>query len=208
MRALCAMLLLGSAARAEPNTVYLQPMGEAIPDEDVALVVTALTEMYQVQVRALPRVGLPKNAWYAPRQRWRAEKLLAFLTPRLPADGLRILGLTAADISTTKGEIQDWGVLGLGDLDGNASVISTFRCHKKARDAKHARERLAKTAVHEVGHTLGLSHCPTRGCLMQDAEGKVATTDGEYDLCERCRKLLATAGHRIAPTPKLPWPKP
>ena len=87
----------------------------------------------------LPRVPLPKEAWYPPRQRWRAEKLLAFLGPRLPADGLRILGLTAADISTTKGKVVDWGVLGLGALDGSASVISTFRCHKKARDDTHAR---------------------------------------------------------------------
>ena len=44
----------------------------------------------------------------------------------------------------------------------------------------HARERFAKTAVHEIGHTLNLSHCETQGCLMEDATGKVSTTDGEY----------------------------
>jgi archaemetzincin len=200
------MLSLASAALLK--VVYLQPMGDALPAEDVHLVVTALTEMYQVKVETLPRVPLPKEAWYPPRHRWRADKLLSFLAPRLPADGLRILGLTAADISTTKGKIVDWGVLGLGDLDGNASVISTFRCHKKARDGTHARQRLAKTAVHEVGHTLGLPHCTTDGCLMHDAEGKVATTDGEYDLCERCRAKLGAAGHRVAADPRLPWPRP
>ena len=47
----------------------------------------------------------------------------------------------------------------------------------------HARQRLAKVAVHEAGHTLGLEHCPTRGCLMEDAEGQVATCDREYDFC-------------------------
>ena len=36
------------------------------------------------------------------------------------------------DISTTKGRFPDWGVLGLGELPGTASVISSFRCHRGA----------------------------------------------------------------------------
>jgi archaemetzincin len=190
------------------KVVYLQPLGEQLPDADVAIVVSAITELYQVDVKILPRVPLPRAAWYQPRQRWRAEKLLRFIAPRMPDDGMRILGLTAADISTTKGKVVDWGVLGLGDLEGPAGVISTFRCHKKARDALHARQRLAKVAVHEVGHTLGLPHCPTDGCLMHDAEGKVVTTDGEYDLCTSCRAKLAHSGRKLRDSPALPWPKP
>jgi archaemetzincin len=64
-----------------------------------------------------------------------------------------------------------------------------------------------KVAVHEIGHTLGLPHCPTTGCLMEDAGGKVATVDGEFDLCERCRARLRDAGH-AAPTVTPPWPRP
>jgi archaemetzincin len=207
--AACAALGLSAAGSgaAEP-TVYLQPLGAGIAGLDVELVAKALRDIYQVEVRILPREPLPQTAWYAPRRRWRAEKLLEFLAPRLPAGGLRILGLTAEDISTSKGDYIDWGVLGLGDLDGPAGVISSFRCRKKARDALHARERLAKVAVHEIGHTLGLPHCPTAGCLMHDAEGKVASTDREYDLCPRCRALLLRAGRQIPAIPKLSWPRP
>jgi archaemetzincin len=126
----------------------------------------------------------------------------------MPADGMRILGLTGADISTTKGRFHDWGVLGLGDEPGTATVISSFRCRKKARDAAHARERLAKVAVHELGHSFGLDHCPTPGCLMNDAEGKVSSVDDESDLCPRCRARLAAAGRTIPATPAIPWARP
>jgi archaemetzincin len=156
-------------------------------------------------VRVRPRVALPAAAYTKARRRWRAEKLLSFLSTAMPADGTRILGLTGADISTTKGRFDDWGVLGLGEEPGVATVISSFRCRKKARDAAHARERLAKVAVHEIGHSLGLDHCPTPGCLMHDAEGKVVTIDDEVDLCARCRARLAAAGYQIPATPAIPW---
>jgi archaemetzincin len=201
-------LLLSTAHAAEPGPIYLQPLGAELPEADVALVETALTAFYAVTVKRLPRLELPKEAWYAPRKRYRAEKLLAFLEAHKPPDGVRILGLTAVDISTTKGKVFDWGVLGLGDLAGPACVISTFRAGRGARDAQHTRERLAKVAVHEVGHTLGLPHCPNVGCLMEDAEGTVKKTDTECDLCSRCRALLDAAGHKIPPSPNIPWPKP
>lgn len=201
-------LLAAAPALAEERVVYIQPLGAALPEADVAAVSSAITVFYALTVKVLPRVELPQAAWYPPRRRWRADKLLDFLDKRKPADGLRILGLTAADISTTKGKVTDWGVLGLGDLDGAAGVISTFRCHKKSRGETHARERLAKVAVHEIGHTLALPHCPSKGCLMQDAEGSVQKTDTEYDLCGECRRKLAAQAHKIPESPTIPWSRP
>jgi len=198
------------AARSSPlgKAIYIQPLGDALPEEDVSLVVLALRELYGMDVRLLSRTPLPQAAYYPAGRRYRAERLLDYLAPRLPSDGERILGLTAADISTTKGKVYDWGVLGLGSMDGAAGVLSAFRCHKKSRGAEHARQRLAKVAVHEMGHTLGLPHCATGGCLMHDGEGSVLTTDTEYDLCSRCRARLASEGRPIPPSPKIPWPHP
>lgn len=210
---LLGLALIGAGRRAwaqakAAKALYIQPLGDAIPEEDVALVVQALKEFYGLDVRLLPRLALPASAYYAPGRRYRAERLLDFLAPRLPADGERILGLTGADISTTKGKVYDWGILGLGSLDGAAGVLSSFRCHKKSRGAEHARQRLAKVAVHETGHTLGLDHCPTADCLMHDGEGTVLTTDREYDLCSRCRRLLQQAGRSLPASPHIPWPRP
>jgi len=177
--------------------IYVLPLGDGLPAADVEAVRAALVDFYAADVRVMKRVPLPASAYTKERKRWRAEKLLTFLDGKIPADGARILGLTSTDISTTKDRYADWGVLGLGEQPGRATVISSFRCRRKARSAAHARERLAKVAVHELGHSFGLDHCPTAGCLMRDAEGRVATVDDEHDLCPRCRAALAAAGHAL-----------
>ncbi|MEB2311000.1 MAG: matrixin family metalloprotease [Sorangiineae bacterium] len=211
-RALLALPALLAAPRslvAKPLArLALQPLGGALGAADVALVSIALRAFYAVEVTPLPRVALPRRAYYPPRKRYRAEKLLDFLSARVPVGALGVLGLTATDISTTKGDIADFGILGLATIDGRVGVLSSFRCRRRARSARHARERLGKVAVHELGHAFGLEHCPNRGCLMEDAEGSVLTCDREYELCADCRGKLALAGHPLAEGGAPPWPRP
>ena len=192
---------------APSGVIAIQPLGARLPKADVDLVKEALVQFYGLPVRVLKRARLPKSAFYPPRGRYRAEKLLTYLETVRPPDAVRILGLTAADISTTKDPYPDWGVLGLASIDGTVCVISRYRAKKKSKGAQHTRERLAKVAVHEIGHTLGLDHCPTVGCLMEDAQGSVRTSDREYDLCPRCRSQLKAWGRGIPATPNPPWPR-
>jgi archaemetzincin len=174
----------------------------------MALVKDALVGFYNVQIRVLPRVDLPAQAYYEPRRRYRAEKLLPFLQEKLPGDGDRILGLTGVDISTAKGSIEDWGILGLAKLGGKACIVSAFRCHKRSMERMPAPILLAEVAVHEVGHTLGLGHCTERGCLMEDAGGLARTCDREFDICTNCRSKLRASGYTLPDQPRVPWPRP
>ncbi|MBW2734341.1 MAG: matrixin family metalloprotease, partial [Deltaproteobacteria bacterium] len=203
-----ALCTFASVSLGQQKVIAVQPLGKSLPAADVALVKRALEAFTGMKVRVLKRLALPRAAYYPPRRRYRGEKLLDFLVQKAPKDASRVLGLTGVDISTTKGRYKDWGILGLATMDGQTCVISAFRARKKARSVLHARQRLAKVAVHEIGHTLGLPHCPTRGCLMEDARGKVATSDGEYDLCSSCREKLQRWGHRIPAKPQIPWPRP
>ncbi len=181
------------------------PLGAAIPFADVECVRQSLQAFYNFEVTVAAREALPRDAFYAPRQRYRAEKLLDYVQQRLAADVDRILGLTSVDISTTKGSVFDWGILGLGTIDGRTCVLSSYRCQRRVRHRADARIRLGKVAVHEIGHTLGIEHCPTPGCLMQDAEGSVLTVDNERDLCQRCREHLAKSDRLAATGARPPW---
>jgi archaemetzincin len=180
----------------------VQPLGpgSAAP---AALVGGSLAALYDVDVQVAKVEPLPASAFYPARGRYRAEKLLERLAA-LHEGAFRVLGVTAADISTTKGNVPDWGILGLASIDGRACVLSSFRCRRSARDSRHVAERLGKTAVHELGHTFGLEHCPTRGCLMHDGEGTVLTTDTERDLCAICRGKLTARGF-LRVSAQSPW---
>jgi archaemetzincin len=184
----------GRADTAAEPLIVLQPLGAATPGAELQAVSSALAAFYAVQVTVAPPLPLPAAAFYAKRRRYRAEKLLDHLVQNAPPAARVVLGLTAVDISTTKGSYEDWGILGLATLDGRSAVLSSFRCRRGAKNAAHIRDRFAKTAVHELGHSFGLDHCPTHGCIMHDGEGSVLTTDTEHDLCAATRARLTAAG--------------
>jgi archaemetzincin len=136
--------------------------------------------------------NLPANAFYAPRQRYKADSLLLF-QKLLAKDGIRLVaGFTAKDISTSNGEISDWGVFGLGYCPGKACVISTYRLQKSSITPRQFEERLIKVVLHELGHNFGLPHCKfDNECLLSDASGTIKQVDKERKwLCSNCTKIL------------------
>lgn len=132
---------------------------------------------------------LPTETYYAPRNRYRADKLIKFLKENYKTE--KVIGITDKDISTTLGEHQDWGIMGLAYCPGKSCVVSTFRTFRNAKSEAHKNERLKKVVVHEFGHTLGLPHCEnSKTCVMRDANGKVSTIDEVNDFCSKCKSEI------------------
>jgi archaemetzincin len=103
---------------------------------------------------------------------------------------MNTLVVTESDITSGKEKIREWGVLGLGLIEGKICVVSTFRMGS-VKGGKF-NERLSKVAVHELGHYLGLNHCE-RGipCLMSAGNGKASSLDrSPMSFCVHCRKAI------------------
>ncbi len=147
---------------------------------------------YNCNVTVLPETDLPVNSFYAPRQRYKADTLLVF-QKNLAENAAAVIGLTDKDISTRNGEMDDWGVFGLGYNPGKACVISIYRLKRASATMQQLKERLSKVALHELGHNLGLPHCNKDiTCLMNDAHGTISQVDREKKwLCDNCKKLLS-----------------
>ncbi len=180
-------------APASERLLVVVPLGDPSPAL-VEMTVHALADRFRFDVEVAPSMSMPEDAWYAPRRRWRAEKILRALDAKDFGDAWRVAAITELPISTTKGEIEDWGIAGLGSLDGKSSVFSGYlyrSLNKRKTEPKylHAIENLV---LHEVGHTLGLPHCPLDRCIMADAHGNAlrsaALSINEF--CPRCYEAI------------------
>ncbi|MCP4219634.1 MAG: hypothetical protein GY765_33690 [bacterium] len=175
--------------------IALQPIGKVSPDI-LRKVAAGITKTYcNVEVIIRPEIPLDKSSYYKPRKRYRALKLLYYLEQyyarNVEKRYAKLVGITGKDISVTKGSYHDWGIFGLAFVDGAPCVISTFRLHRGAKSEAHFMERLVRVVVHEMGHTFGLHHCPTKGCIMEDARGTIRTVDestGKF--CSPCGEQL------------------
>ena len=162
-------------------TILIQPFKDIKP-ETVEKVAEGIKKVYP-HVKVLNAIDFPENTYYKERNRYRADSIIKFLSNDTK-QGFVTIGLTSKDISATKGNIKDFGIMGLGYRPGNACVASKFRLSKENTD-----EQFYKIAIHELGHTQGLPHCPVKMCFMRNAEGKNPTNE-ETDFCPKCKTFL------------------
>jgi archaemetzincin len=189
-----------SYSRNKTAIIALQPFA-GFETELLDSIAVAIQEAYTVTVCVLPEIPLPQEAFVNIKSpRYRADSLLKYLKKIKPDSIDYIIGLTRADISTTKrdgnkqikqpeSKYADWGVMGLGYMPGRSCVVSTYRL--KNRNRKLFVERLQKVSVHELGHNFGLPHCHTPTCVMQDAAESIKTIDNVgFAPCDLCRQKL------------------
>lgn len=168
--------------------IDLQPFSD-IPKKHVDNVYAELKKIYP-NVTIKKQIPLPQTAYYEKRQRYKADTIISYLRNQT-LDGHVTMGLTSKDISHKKGNVEDYGLMGLAYQPGKSGVVSYFRLSKENRA-----EQFFKLTIHELGHTQGLPHCPEKTCFMRDAEGKNHTNE-EKEFCAKCKAHLELKGWKF-----------
>jgi archaemetzincin len=129
----------------------------------------------------------PRHAFDPRRRQHASGAILRWLVESGP-DGGKVLGVTDRDLFIP---ILTY-VFGEAQLGGKAAVVSTARLLEDV-DRFGPRllvERLAKEAVHEVGHAFGLVHCGTAACVMSRSPAVREVDEKTSELCDECRARL------------------
>ncbi len=171
------------------------------PDFYLDSISAAIHRCYGYDTYVMPNIKIPDSHFIKVKSpRYRADSIINMLNERKPDSLAHILGLTCVDISVTKrdklGRIlkpvafyTDWGVFGYGYVGKPGSVVSTFRV--QGPNQKLVIDRMQKISLHELGHNMGLPHCPNKNCFMRDAVESIKTVDKEgKTLCSDCKKKL------------------
>lgn len=129
----------------------------------------------------------PDYAFDAHRAQHSAEAILAQLQP---GTAERILGVVDLDLFVPQLNF----VFGLADPFERRAVIALPRLRESFYGAHDDDAlflaRTVKEAVHELGHTYGLSHCRDRRCVMVFSNSLIDTDDKGREFCAKCKKQL------------------
>jgi archaemetzincin len=169
--------------------VTLVPIGP-VPADLLSGMVDRLAEISGQNVVAGEAVPLPASGYNPRRRQYRGDALIAALRAlSYPAAG-RVLGLTDADCYAPGLNF----VFGQATTGGREAFVALPRLRQSfyglPENPALFRERVLKEAVHELGHTWGLSHCADARCVMHFSNTLRDTDVKGADFCPRCRDRL------------------
>jgi len=180
--------------------IYLIPLSNGNPAEPppgldaLENLAVRLARMFRTPCQIRPDPFDISFAEDAGRHQYHSTAILQRLERANDPDA-RILGVTSLDLYVPVLTF----VFGEAQLDGNCAIVSTARLREEfygmPRQEELARERLAKEAVHELGHTFGLRHCADWRCVMASSHAVERLDVKTAEFCKSCRKPVFENGY-------------
>ena len=152
-----------------------------------------LYEKFRVPTEILVPAIDPTFARHAERQQYHSSELLGRMQKYVSGSTWRLLGITEFDLYIP---ILTF-VFGEAQLSGNAAVVSYHRLRQEfyglPPDTDLLANRLLIEAVHELGHTLSLTHCHDYRCAMAAAHAVEWIDIKDSGFCEDCLSRVLQA---------------
>jgi len=165
--------------------ISVVPIGE-VESDLLSTLCGVVAETFQRVCHVAPSVAVPEGAFDARRRQYSAEMILRSIVP--PEEVERALGVVDVDLFVPELNF----VFGLAGRDRAVIALPRLRAGAlgEPADSSLFRQRVAKEAVHELGHTFGLGHCPNRHCVMAFSNSLHDTDVKSDKFCPICRERL------------------
>lgn len=171
--------------------IYIVPIGKAKRYIDNNLSV-ALKERFDCPVKMASAFDISRSTYNKVRKQYDASQVLLEVTQKKYPKAKKILAISPYDLYTEGLNF----VFGLAQVDGEYCLISTARLDQRFWGDQHNEklffERTLKEAVHELGHTFGLSHCSDSYCVMFFSNSLKDTDKKNSDFCLNCKEKITS----------------
>ena len=175
--------------------IVISPIGE-IDSTLSHLISNEVARIFSMRTEILSLMNKVDFAFDAKRRQYYSTPILDRLADVAPSRAIKVLGITTEDLfipilTHVYGEAQ---------LGGKTCIISTCRLDEEnpmSRLGNPFNHRVVKEAIHELGHTFKLRHCPENNCVMHYCRSIVDVDRKTDQLCRHCRVLLADEIDRL-----------
>lgn len=165
--------------------LHLLPIG-AVDAELLEWLGQALHDRFHVTAEILLPALDPAFALHAERQQYHSSEILASMQRYIHSNTWRLLGVTQLDLYIP---ILTF-VFGEAQMGGASAIVSYHRLQQQfyglPRNMDLLANRLLVESIHELGHTLRLTHCHDYQCAMAPAHAVEWIDIKDSGFCEDC----------------------
>ena len=169
--------------------IALVPVGD-VDSSIVSSLGEALSEEFAASFFVAEPLPDPAYAYNLRREQYLSTSILRRLGELDLPKADRMLGMVDLDLYVPELNF----VFGQASIKGKEAIIALPRLRQSfyglPEDPDLLHQRVVKEAVHELGHTLGLGHCPDNGCVMHFSNSLRDTDFKGKSFCASCRAQL------------------
>jgi archaemetzincin len=160
--------------------ILIQPIGK-IDNNVISMLEKSLRDIFDTEVfLSSERLEAPEASYNPARRQFNATNILFFMIDSIKEASDHILGVTDADLYVPGLNY----VFGQAQCPGTSAIVSIHRLQHP--DEAMFLNRVVKEAVHELGHTFGLTHCDNSLCVMHFSNSLIDTDIKGHTFCKKC----------------------
>lgn len=173
----------------QDETICLAALGEV--DKDIlSFLQPELEKVFQKEVKIAKSIKHPDYAYNSKREQYHSSEILEKMKEDKFEGCDRVLGVGDVDMYVPSLNF----VFGQADFYDRVAVISLVRLRQEyyglPENDRLFQKRALKEAVHELGHTYGLHHCPDPKCVMHFSNSLKDTDTKSHNFCPKCESKL------------------
>jgi archaemetzincin len=166
--------------------IYLIPIG-TIDTEILRVIANALHKEFHIRTTIGGKIAIPDNSYNRTRRQYHSTIILGELESSKPNKYTLVLGIIDKDLFVPSLNF----VFGEANISYGIAIISLVRLRQEfyglSANKRLFHMRAIKEAIHEIGHTYGLAHCPNRRCIMHFSNNLRDTDIKGPGFCTNCR---------------------